>query len=63
MATVYPQADAIALASPGNRVRYMTCYYPLKAAWLGGSLLVSTVHGEVLLFDHLVERLGAMGTL
>jgi hypothetical protein len=63
VATVYPQADAIALASPGQRVRYMTCYYPLKAAWLGGSLLVSTVHGEVLLFEHLVERLGEMGTL
>jgi hypothetical protein len=57
---VYPQADAIALESPGRRVRYMTCYYPLTAAWLGGSLLVSTVHGEVLLFDHLAERLGAM---
>jgi hypothetical protein len=63
VATVYPQTDAIALASPDNRVRYMTCHYPLRAAWLGGSLLVSTLHGEVLLFDRLVERLGAMGTV
>ena len=62
VATVYSQADTIALASPGHGVRYMTCYYPLKAAWLGGTLLVSTVHGEVLLFDHLAERLGATET-
>jgi hypothetical protein len=63
VANVYPQADTIALESPGRGVRHMTCYYPLKAAWLGGSLLVSTVQGEVLLFDRLAERLGAMETL
>ena len=36
----------------------MTCYYPVRVAWAGHSLLVSTAEGELLLFEHLIDRLG-----
>jgi len=36
----------------------MTCYYPFTVAWAGSSLLVSTIEGELLLFEDLVDELG-----
>jgi hypothetical protein len=53
-AIAYPEADVVQLESADGRVMSMTCYYPFKVAWLERSLLVSTIRGELLLFDDLM---------
>ena len=52
-ATAYPEADKVCLQSPDGHVLHMTCYYPFKLAWLGRSLLVSTMPRDLLLFEEL----------
>jgi hypothetical protein len=59
-AVVYPEADRIALSAPDGIRASLACYYPYQAVWLGESLLVSTVHGELLLFEQLREAIGAL---
>jgi hypothetical protein len=60
IATVHPDADAVDLTSAdGRRVRIL-CYYPFRVAWLGPSLLVSTVGREILLFHDFSEVLGQL---
>jgi hypothetical protein len=60
IASAYPEADLVRLESSGGRRIDMTCRYPRGLAWVGDSLLVSTVDREVLLFPglrtHLDER-------
>jgi hypothetical protein len=60
-AIAYPEADVVQLASADGRVLSMTCYYPFKVAWVEQALLVSTLHGEMLLFSDLVNSLSATG--
>jgi hypothetical protein len=59
-ATAYAEADVIELrrdASDDPAPMEMNCYYPLKLAWMGPSLLVSTADRELLLFDDLLGTL------
>jgi hypothetical protein len=57
-AVAYHEADAVHLESADGRRARMTCYYPLAVGWLGASLLVSSIEGELLLFADLAGRLG-----
>lgn len=56
-AVLYPESDLIQLDAADGRMRQLTCHYPGRAAWVGGSLLVSTVSREVLLFENLSRAL------
>ncbi|MGH8635788.1 MAG: motility associated factor glycosyltransferase family protein [Burkholderiales bacterium] len=59
-ATAYPEADVIGLTrdtSDNPAPVAMNCYYPLKVAWIGPSLLVSTADRELLLFEGLLGSL------
>jgi hypothetical protein len=56
-ATAHPEADLVAFESRDGRRLSMTCYYPLRMAWAGPSLLVSTAEREVLLFEGLMDVL------
>jgi hypothetical protein len=56
VATAYPEADIVQIESGDGRVLSMTCYHPFKVAWLERSLLVSTLSGEILLFQDLLHR-------
>jgi len=60
-ATAYAEADIVQLESADGRVLSMTCYYPFKVAWLGRSLLISTLPEDLLLFEDLVGSLSAAG--
>ena len=60
IATAYPEADLICLQSPDGHDLHMTCYYPFKLAWLGRSLLVSTVPRDLLLFEALHGQVAAL---
>jgi hypothetical protein len=56
-AFAHPDADVVQLVSDrGTRIS-MTCYYPFTVAWAGGSLLVATIEGELLLFENLAVEL------
>lgn len=56
-ATAYFASDAIELSSTDGRRRWLTCYNPFRLAWLGPSLLVSTVEQELYLFENLTDTL------
>jgi hypothetical protein len=60
-ATAFPEADLVTLESPEGAVSHLTCYFPYQLAWLEGSLLVGTSAGELLLFEHLIDRLAEEG--
>ena len=49
-----------AVQSPDGHDLHMTCYYPFKLAWLGCSLLVSTVARDLLLFEALHGQVAAL---
>jgi hypothetical protein len=61
IATAFPEADLLTLESPEGVVSHLTCYFPYQLAWLDGSLLVSTLAGELLLFEHLIDHLAGEG--
>lgn len=61
-AVAYPESDLIRLESCDGRSLRMICYYPLRVAWVGGALFVSTAERELLLFEHLIEVLEREGT-
>jgi hypothetical protein len=56
-ATAYPEGDVIRFDAADGRRLAMTCHYPLRLAWLGDSLLVSTMERELLLFQNLLSAL------
>ena len=58
-AIAYPDSDTIRLERDGRIVR-LTCYYPFRLAWMGGSLMVSTFDGELLLFEDLARVLDSL---
>jgi hypothetical protein len=62
-ATAYPEADLVQLDCLDGRSVRMHCYYPLRLAWTGRSLLVSTADREVLLFEDLLDGLEAVPAL
>jgi hypothetical protein len=56
-ATVYPNANLIQLQSTSDaRTRWLTVYYPMLAAWLGDSLVLSTGDRELLVFEDLARQ-------
>jgi hypothetical protein len=57
LAAAYLDEDALDIHAPDGRVTRLLCYYPFGAAWAGSSLLVSTVEGEVLLFENLRQMI------
>ena len=57
-AFAFPDADVVQLVSDRGIAIAMTCYYPFTVAWAGSSLLVSTIEGELLLFEDLADELG-----
>ena len=62
-AVAYPESDLVIFESTDGRSAAMTCYYPLRLAWAGGSLLVSTAEREVLLFEDVVAALDRATTI
>ncbi len=56
-ATAYPDIDTIRLESNDGPAHMLTCPGPLGVAWAGGSLLVSTLPCELLLFEGLMDVL------
>lgn len=56
-AEVFPEHDRIELRAADGRRVTLTCYYPFQAAWAGGSLVVGTLHGELLMFAALAAIL------
>jgi hypothetical protein len=56
-ATAHPEADCVMLESIGGRQLSMRCYYPFQLAWLGDSLLVSTIEADLLWFEDLAQVL------
>jgi hypothetical protein len=59
-AVAHPDADLVRFESAdGHRVS-MTCYYPMRVAWTGRSLLVSTAERDLLFFDGLLDRLQSL---
>lgn len=59
MATAWPEADCIGLTHADLHVR-LQCFHPLQLAWLGDTLCVSTLTGDVLLFEGLISCLTAL---
>lgn len=49
-AAAHPHADLIRLTAPDGQERLLRCYYPLRLAWAGPSLVVMTGERELLLF-------------
>jgi hypothetical protein len=60
-AVAHPETDLVRLQSPAGVCLAIVCYYPVDVAWVGTSLLVGTVGGELLLFERLLDVLGPMG--
>ena len=58
-AVAYPQADRITLTGPDGHTRHMHCYFPIRLAWAGESLLVGAAARDLLIFDRLITELGA----
>jgi hypothetical protein len=53
-AHAHPQSDLIRFVSADGHEVLMCCYYPLKLAWAGESLCVSTAERELLIFENLL---------
>jgi hypothetical protein len=58
--SVHPQSDVLRFESPTGSTCLIRCHFPLRAAWLGGSLLVSTGDRELLLFPDLADALSRL---
>jgi hypothetical protein len=56
-AAAYPFADVVVVDGPEGGAARLAISYPLTTAWVGRSLLVCTVHGQILLFPLLLQRL------
>jgi hypothetical protein len=58
--TTFPEADLVTFERAGSGRLSMTVYHPFRVAWLGRSLLVCTVDGQLLLFENLLDDLSAL---
>ena len=56
-ATAYPESDLVELKADDGDTVSMTVYYPFRLAWVGRSLLVSSIGCGLLLFEDLAETL------
>ena len=59
-ACTYPFSDLVRIERTGSRPLSLACYAPFGAAWAGGSLLITTGDGDVLLFRQLMQRMAAI---
>ena len=57
IATTYPEADLITLEAADGTMRFLTAYYPFRAVWAGRSLVVGTVDEQILIFEHVADKL------
>ena len=60
-AVAHPEADLVLFEHADGRSASMTCYYPLRLAWSGASLFVSTAECELLMFEDLIDALEDSG--
>lgn len=56
-ARAYPQADCVVIEGPTGRTVRMRCYDPLRLAWAGTSLVVSTREGDTQLYQDMLPTL------
>ena len=56
-ATAYPESDLVRLESDNGRSLSMTVYYPYRLAWVGRSLLVSSIGCGLSLFEGLADAI------
>jgi hypothetical protein len=52
-ATAYPESDLVQLKADDGHTVSMTVYYPFRLAWVGRSLLVSSIGCGLMLFEDL----------
>jgi hypothetical protein len=57
--TTFPEADLVSFEDAEGTILSMIVYRPFRAAWLGRSLVVGTVDYELLLFENVLDGLGA----
>ena len=58
-ATSCPESDLVLVDGPRGSIA-LTCYWPQRVAWIGRSLLVSTVDWDVLLFEDVMDHVEAL---
>jgi hypothetical protein len=56
--SIHPETNMVLFRREARTMR-MTCHAPLRAAWVGTSLLVSTIGRDLLLFDAIATLLDA----
>ncbi len=56
-AAAHHEADVIRLEGANGATMMMTCNRPFRVAWIGRTLLVGTIEGELLLFEKLLDVL------
>jgi len=56
-ATAYPETDLVQLKADDGYTVSMTVYYPFRLAWVGRSLLVSSIGCGLLLFEGLADSI------
>ena len=57
-ATAYPESDLVELKADDGPTLSMTVYYPFRLAWVGRSLLVSSIGCGLSLFENLADAIG-----
>jgi hypothetical protein len=57
-ATAYPESDLVRLESDNGQSLSMTVFYPYRLAWVGRSLLVSSIGCGLSLFEGLADAIG-----
>jgi hypothetical protein len=57
-ATAYPESDLVRLESETGQSLSMRVYYPYRLAWVGRSLLVSSIGCGLSLFENLADAIG-----
>jgi hypothetical protein len=58
-AAAYPELDLVRIVSPRGVETRLLCYQPLRIAWAGTSLLVSTSEHELVLFPRAMDAIAA----
>ena len=57
-ATAYPESDLVRLEADNGQSLSMTVFYPYRLAWVGRSLLVSSIGCGLSLFEGLADAIG-----
>ena len=61
-AEAYPHADTVMLRHAARSPVRLVCYYPVRLAWLDDALAVSTLQGDLLLFEGLAATVEHLST-